>query len=228
MLKEKITNIQELSNGSKHERLKKLYEMYRRPDFSWVHIMMERIYENPNDIDEIANEYNVEFNDGGYGKKLITSAGLKKSGKIHIELNVNAVNLILRGKHRSLIEDEIEEVLAHENTHIQQNQLKNIEQSYYNKASTWEERKKYLSQYVEIDAFARQVSKSMEDRGFSESDISNIQQLKLSDLSNDLIEDYFRIGGEILQKFLSEIYKWFKEPPVGNEIEYKNWLRSHR
>ena len=39
----------------------KLYETFRRPDFSWVSEMINRIYKNPDDFDKISKEYKVNL-----------------------------------------------------------------------------------------------------------------------------------------------------------------------
>jgi hypothetical protein len=221
--------MQDVSSFKDYQRLARLYEFYQQPDTSWVRIMMERVYENFNLIDEIGKEYNVKWetkeNNSG---RLVSEADYNvKTNEITIYLSNRAIDAILKKRLRTRIAEEIEKTIVHEKIHDQQNQLNQSKQPYQNSFTDHADYLKYLSQYQEIDAFAKQVAKIMEDRNYSEKDVAAIRSLQLPEIEKRLVEDYYEIGGDVLKKFLNEVYRWFTEPPIGNEFDYKEWLRKH-
>ena len=143
----------------------------------------------------------------------------------------------------------MKEVVTHEETHRQSRQLKSTKQSYVsdktedepiNEEEALERRKKYLSQYQEIPAFARAVAENLEESGYTEDalnhlnvvpdelDLDVLVPLDISRESKHAIVFYKVIGGDVWNRFLKEIYDWFHVPYVGGKTEYRAWLRSHR
>jgi hypothetical protein len=225
----KTNYIEKLLEAWEHERLTVFSEYYRRPDFNWVSEMIDAIYANKDSIDEIANSYKVEFEEGGDSPLLIPYASYENSDDtFHIWLNNKAIESIKSGKKANDLKREIESFLWHEETHRQQNQLKNAEQPYIGDfdSNSFEERKAYLSQYCEIDAFARSVAADIWKNGADSEDIANLKNLKMSFISQNILKDYQEIDGKIYQKFLQEIYRWYNEPYVGGRDEYRQWLKG--
>jgi hypothetical protein len=223
-------NLERLLEAWEHRSLMALREYYKRPDFNWVSEMVDKIYANKESIDEIADKYHVEFEDGGDSKLLIPRASYNNSDdKYYIWLNDTAINNIKSNKKSDDLKREIESFLWHEETHRQQNQLKSSEQPYTGgdiDPDNWEEQKSYLSQYCEIDAFARSVAADIWKNGADSKDIANLKNLKMSYTSKHLIQSYEMIGGEVYKKFLKEIYNWYNEPYVGGKDEYRQWLKD--
>jgi hypothetical protein len=228
---DRIIRFDLLLEAFENSQMETLREYYRRPDIAWVRKMMKEILENPSQIDVIANKYNVEFEDGGDSPLLVTTAVYRKSdGKFHLWMSNNAIDLMKTNSGLDPLVREIELFIEHEDTHRQQDQLKNSEQPCVNSmdAQKWESVKKYLSQYQEIPAFARYVARDIFMNGADESNISNLKNLKMSQMSKVIVNNYFKIGGETLKKFLKEIYAWFTEPRVGTGDEYRKWLKKHQ
>jgi hypothetical protein len=211
--------------------LKQLREYFRKPDFSWIKTMVDKIYKSPDNIDEISNKYNIEFEEGGDSDLIITQASYRtEDQKFHIWLSENTIQNIQKGTNKGLLCTEIEIFLEHEDVHRQQDQLNNNKQPYFSDfdPKKWEEIKKYLSQFQEIPAFARVVAKEMFINGFTEKDLNNLKELKLTHMAEMIIGNYFKIGGNVLQQFLKEIFNWFNEPRIKGDYEYKQWLKDHR
>jgi hypothetical protein len=220
-----------LMRGIDHYSLETLREYFRRSEFSWVSKMINEIYDDINSIDEISNKYKVEFEDGGSSSLIITSASYRHDdGKFHIWLSDDTIDDLQNNKNKEQLIREIELFLEHEDTHKQQDQLNHSKQDYYSdfNPNKWEEVKKYLSQFQEIPAFARSVAKELFRAGYTEKDVPNIKNIHLTQMANNIINSYFKIGGKILQQFLKEIINWFSEPYAGTKEDYKKWLKDHR
>jgi hypothetical protein len=124
---------------------------------------------------------------------------------------------------------ELKDMIVHEETHRQQNQSRNAEQDYISdfNPKSWEERKRYLSQYVEIDAIARMVAYEAEMIFYQLKDTDILKLFaslapelqKLSFKAQNIIKDYHNVGGDVWRKFLSEVYRYFTEIPTLPEIK---------
>jgi hypothetical protein len=224
-------NKAKLLEAFKIQHLSSLREYYRKPNFEFVSKMIDDICDNLDKIDEISNKYDIEFEDGQNSQLLVVRASYRSSdNKFHIWLSDRAIKSLQTKTNLNDLKREIESFLWHEDTHKQQNQEKNAEQPYFSdfEPSNWEEVKKYLSQYVEIDSFARCVAEDLWQNGADSKDLNNLESLDMSVTSRNLIRDYKKIGGKVWAKFLQEIYKSYNEPYVGGKDEYRQWLKAHQ
>lgn len=223
-------NKKKLLEAFEKHYLTTLREYYRRPSFSFISKMIDEIYSDISKIDEIANQYGIEFEEGGKSELIITEALYRSSdNKYHIFLSDKAIENIKNGQDADDLKKEIESFLWHEETHKQQNQEKNSKQPYFSDfdSNNWEEVKRYLSQYVEIDAFARAVAADIWGNGADSKDLAKLEQLPMTQMSKSIVQSYKQINGKVWHKFLTEISNWYNEPHVGGKDEYRLWLKNH-
>jgi len=226
-----VFNIIKLYEGVHYTTRKKLQEIFHRPDFSWISKMVDQVYANPENYEEITKRFKVNFEISEENSVLlITNASYDMQEDFYnFWLSPRAIENIDSGKSEDLLNVEIESFFVHEETHRQQNQLNISKQPYLGDydPDNFEMVKKHLSQYQEIPAYARCIAKDLMENGYKEVDISKLSNLKMTELSKLTIFTYKEIGGEVWKSFLKEVFNYFSEPSVGGNLAYESWLKKN-
>ena len=220
---------------------KVLKEIYNRPDLSWVDDWVRKLYsdedtsvierEHKVDIsaespletrlrrkndnssgmtpEEIESEYRLTKD-----KILLKGEYFPYEDKCTFTLNKDLLKEIDEGRYHDELVREIKQFFVHENRHMQQNQPGFIEANnkrYTKKISDLE----YLMSKQEIDAWAAEVAESLEVSSGKEA----IEKIRLRherprSISPNylaIIDKYYRLGGDALKKFLTEVWRYYEE-----------------
>lgn len=182
-------------------------EKYFKVNTEDIEYMVDEIYNNPEDIDNIAKRYNVEFEyEEDYAGSLLICKGGYDSYNDVVKLYISdeGIRAFETGKKKGTMKSEILSTYAHEYTHHQQNQ-KGSEKENYKSYGTftkegetrWGALKKYMSQTQEVDAFAC---------GFAQEMTRN--KIKLSRVLNNILEvDRVHFTEENLDSYQSAFNK---------------------
>lgn len=233
-----------------HEKvlLRQFKEKYILSDTRAIEHMIDEIYNSGLDlIDDISYFYNIEFDDSGVDfnlgreknapidERLVIRASYNpKDKRIHIFLTARGVLSLKHRKNKELLKKEVVHFYVHENIHAQQDKGNYDNSSTYkrvNNNSDFEEYLLYITQQVEIDAFARSVAEDLENNNINinymtkclpkrkNSEPSEFvyfsykEQLdkcfESFDLNTDttiLIAMYYTVGGDAWKRFLKQLY----------------------
>ena len=234
--------------------LKKFRENYVNRELDSILKMIDGIYDkdvkNPN---EVANKYGIELDDDYKGfedtegsDNYISYAFYSPNDRmIHICLTVKGSDSIVDFKGKDDFKSELIGFFVHEDIHKQQDQGKNSEQPYikmqvYDKDEDTEEKTKerdwknvtaYISQKVEVDAFARSIAEDLKQNNININTIfkvlptrdntltpmefyyknvekfyKNLLKLHLRSDNIMLISIYYSLNGPIWRRFLRRLY----------------------
>lgn len=126
--------------------------------------MINKIYDNPEEMNYIAQQYGIEFKLTSLQEGELVGGAYYSSTdkKIHIEISVNIYIKIMKGEDKQKLKDIIAISFVHENIHKQQDQGLNSTEGRKNynngkNLSTWKDIVSYMSQKDEVDAYASEV-----------------------------------------------------------------------
>lgn len=206
--------------------------------------MVDEIYKDPENYEDIAWDlgliflYDKDLENPNSPNTLIWKASYNlKTGKFYVFLSEKALDGIDEGKNKEEFKKELIRILVHEDTHRQQDQGKNKEQSYIGDFDSKNEDSStlYFSQKFEIDAFARSVGRGIIDaqitlakvlkllpskpekrdefslRDFRGSFRKIYSKYKLDPQTVALIAEYYLIGGDVWKRFLKRLYEYLPE-----------------
>jgi len=195
------------------------------------------------------------------GTKLIAKAAYNtRKDEYTVTISPKFWNALKRQEpeHRLPFIAELDSILEHEYAHRQQNQLGSRNQKYVHPLMTPSEHNeycnksddaynefrrgkylKYLSQPMEIAAYARGVARKIDKKkDFDLNDyfcrmviddkFKYAARLKWEDAEHYLIATYKEIGGDVWKRFKKEFYNYFAKPHIGTESGYRDWLKSKR
>jgi hypothetical protein len=219
----------------------KIREALRKPNLYWIENFAKELYDNPRNSQAIYDKYKVDILRTNIEdpNKFIQSAEYNDdTTRYSIYLGQNSLVDIVKGNKKNRFIEELYLLLSHESTHDQQNQL-NSKYQPYTKPPTdpndEEGKKKYFSQKIEVDAYARAVAFEIYEKVTKlNNDIMKVildeePILNLSDFSKIAINNYKTIGGETFHRFLKQAYSYFNSPYIsGGLAEYHAWLAAHK
>lgn len=242
------------------KRLLKIKEKYDNISTEYINSIVDKLFTDPDGDIEIEETTNILFDyvgrvkplktaDGRIIKTLIHHASYDKiSKKIIFYLTSDGVDVINNGtsEEREIFRKQFILLYKHEQIHSQQDKegIPNIK--YYDGDSEdWEKHKRYLSQYCEIDAFARSIAQDIEncktkvskifkrlpprdyeiitdsDREDYKSMVKyNLARYNFDDTVLDTLSDYAIIGGDVWKKLLKRIYEFLPKELQEKEIIY--------
>ena len=214
----------------------KLDEGYKKVKFPFLDELVDKVYEDPEHIIDIFRSYdlNLQFDtfDENYTDEAVCRAFVtRKTKRITVVLNsLFLQSYLLKGKNKDLFKKELEMVLIHENTHLQQYRLAgddpNVPLAGQCPFPNTKTLRDYYSTPGEIDAFAREVAFDLEknDVELGEIPIGNgdkksIERLALfcrkNHLSritaNALLSYSLYAPKPAVNRLLKEIYRYVKE-----------------
>jgi hypothetical protein len=196
-----------------------LNEAYLEPDLSWVDKFVNELYTHK-DLDALENDYLIVIsidNENVDTERMIQKASYDPvTKKYHIYLSDKNIDDIDRGYNREQFTLELKRVIYHEDTHRLQDQNDAFSKT---KIANIDNTKEYVSNYHEIDAFAREVALSFKELGYSlQKTVEYIEKINYNISSNDKIEkdlkeiiwQYRNADSSVYRKFLKEVYFVFK------------------
>ena len=156
--------------------LSKMIEAYRVTNLKWVENMIDELYSDTDNYEDICSKYNVKLYSESVhlkGGLLIYRADYDMDEKCFIvTLSQDGVDAIDNNEKKKDLITEMESILTHEDTHSQQDKGKNREQKYISPVQGDEKSKKdYLYQQVEVDAYARSIAYELKEKNYSVQEI---------------------------------------------------------
>jgi hypothetical protein len=213
-----------------------LKEAFRKPSFEQIEEFVNDMFDNELSLSDLLFKYRIDIE--------FVPKKQKHDRTVIYSASYDQINNVLIIKVRDTIGDypedrddflkNLKDFYVHEDTHAQQNIGKHKFQQYYDGPDL----NKYVSQFQEIPAFAREVAYVIKSRlGLEVNDaiklITNgtekeLIQLPIKDVA--VIKQYRVADKKVLKKFLKEVYRFYRpfEDDRNSTIDYRQWLKDHQ
>jgi hypothetical protein len=179
-----------------------LQEYYTRPSLDWVGAFVDGFWGDV-PTEELRHTYSIRWQfQKSTENRLILRSGY--DGEYSIVINSDLIHENLKAEFTI----ELKRAIVHEDTHRQQHQ------GAFDPAKVPgpdKETPLYLSSPAEIAARGREIAQFFEEQGISVEDaIASIESGTNLGPYEDVVAWYHEIGGSVLHKYLSEVYRYLE------------------